>query len=119
VLDFVLLAVAIAFNAAGQLMLKRATMGHAPGAGPREVFLSPWFLGGGAALGLSMVLWVLVLRRVPLTIAHPLTGSVFLIVPLASHLLWREPLSTTRLVGIGIIVVGIALVARGGLPEGP
>lgn len=116
--NFVLLAVAIAFNAVGQLALKRATMGHAPGASPRDVFLSPWFLGGGASLGLSMILWVLVLRRVPLTIAHPLTGSVFLIVPVASHFLWREPLSTTRLVGIAIIVVGIALVARGAVPSG-
>lgn len=111
--NFLLLAVAIAFNAAGQLMLKRATLGHAPGAVARDVFLSPWFVGGGAALGVSMVLWVLVLRRVPLTIAHPLTGAVFVIVPLASHLLWREPLTTTRLVGITIIVLGIALVARG------
>lgn len=116
--DFVLLAVAIAFNAVGQLSLKRATMGHAPGASPREVFLSPWFIGGGASLGLSMILWVMVLRRVPLTIAHPLTGAVFLIVPVASHFLWGEPLTSTRMIGIAIIVFGIALVARGAVPSG-
>ncbi|MFT3765860.1 MAG: EamA family transporter [Minicystis sp.] len=116
--NFVLLAVAIAFNAVGQLMLKRATMGHGPDAVARDVFLSPWFLGGGASLGLSMVLWVMVLRRVPLTIAHPLTGSVFLIVPVASHFLWREPLTNMRVLGIAIIVIGIGLVARGALPSG-
>jgi undecaprenyl phosphate-alpha-L-ara4N flippase subunit ArnE len=113
--SFLLLAVAIAFNAAGQLLLKRATMGQAAGAlvGAGAVFLSGWFLAGVAALGSSMLLWVQVLRKVPLTIAHPLSGAAFLIVPLASHLFWREPLSTMRLVGIFVIVLGIALVARG------
>jgi undecaprenyl phosphate-alpha-L-ara4N flippase subunit ArnE len=111
--SFVLLAVAIAFNAAGQLLLKRATVGHEAGAVAREVFVSGWFLGGGASLVLSMLLWVQVLRKIPLTIAHPLTGAVFAVVPVASHLLWREPLSTTRIAGILVIVVGIALVARG------
>jgi undecaprenyl phosphate-alpha-L-ara4N flippase subunit ArnE len=105
--SFFLLAIAIALNAAGQLLLKRATMGAG------EVFLSGWFLAGVATLGSSMLLWVQVLRKVPLTIAHPLSGAAFLIVPLASHLFWREPLSTMRLVGIFVIVVGIALVARG------
>jgi undecaprenyl phosphate-alpha-L-ara4N flippase subunit ArnE len=112
--SFVLLAVAIAFNAAGQLLLKRATIGHEAGAMAREVFLSGWFLAGGASLGVSMLLWVQVLRKVPLTVAHPLSGAVFAIVPVASHLLWREPLSSMRIVGIVVIVVGIALVARGG-----
>jgi len=111
--SFILLAVAIALNAAGQLMLKRATLVREAGALAREVFLSGWFLGGGVALGASMLLWVQVLRRVPLTIAHPLTGAAFIVVPIASHFLWREPLTTTRIVGIAVIVVGIALVARG------
>ena len=111
--SFVLLAVAIAFNAAGQLLLKRATIGHEAGAMAREVLFSGWFLVGGASLGLSMLLWLQVLRKVPLTIAHPLSGAAFVIVPIASHLFWREPLSTTRIVGILVIVMGIALVARG------
>ena len=111
--SFVLLAVAIVFNAAGQLLLKRATMGQEAGAIAGGVFFSGWFLAGVATLGASMLMWVQVLRKVPLTIAHPLSGAAFLIVPLASHLFWREPLSTMRLVGIFVIVLGIALVARG------
>ncbi len=111
--SFVLLAVAIAFNAAGQLLLKRTTMGAGEGPVMRDVFISGWFLAGVAVLGLSMLLWVQVLRKVPLTIAHPLSGAAFAIVPVASHLLWREPLSATRIAGILVIVIGIALVARG------
>lgn len=111
--SFVLLAVAIAFNAIGQLMLKRSTIGHEAGAVALDVFLSGWFIGGGVSLCVSMLLWVQVLRRVPLTVAHPLTGAVFLIIPIASHFLWREPLGSLRMIGIVVIVFGIALVARG------
>ena len=111
--SYVLLAVAIAFNATGQLLLKRAALGQAGTAVARDVFFSGWFFGGGMSLAIAMVLWVQVLRRLPLTIAHPLSGAVFMMVPIASHLLWREPLTTTRVIGIGVIVLGIALVARG------
>jgi drug/metabolite transporter (DMT)-like permease len=61
-----------------------------------------------------MLLWVLVLRALPLTLVHPFTGTVFILVPLASHLLWKEPLPRTRVIGICIIMVGIYLVVRSG-----
>ena len=111
--SYALLAVAIALNAVGQLLLKRATLGQEVGAGAGAVFFSPWFVAGVGSLGLSMLLWVQVLRKIPLTIAHPLSGAAFVIVPVAAHLIWREPLSTTRIAGIVVIVTGIALVARG------
>jgi small multidrug resistance pump len=111
---FVLLATAIALNATGQLLLKRATLERATGAVFRDVFLSPWFIAGAAAHGATMIVWLLALRKVPLTVAHPLTGAVFIIVPFASHLLWSEPLGPQRMIGIAVIALGIAVVAGGG-----
>jgi multidrug transporter EmrE-like cation transporter len=112
-LSYVLLAVAITFNIAGQLLLKRAAMaGSGPGEGFHKALLSPYLFAGVASLGTSMLLWVQVLRKVPLTIAHPVTGLVFVAVPVASHLLWGEPLPATRVIGIAVIVCGVLLVAR-------
>jgi len=111
--SFGLLAIALGFNVIGQLMLKRASLAGGAGVMPLDIFLSGWFVGGGASLGISMVLWVQVLRRLPLTIAHPISGAVFFIIPVASHFLWDEPMPPVRLLGILIIVIGIALVARG------
>jgi drug/metabolite transporter (DMT)-like permease len=108
---FVLLAATIVLNATGQLLLKRASLGRAPGAGVIEMFLSPWFVGGAAAHAATMIVWLLALRRLPLTVAHPLTGAVFVIVPVASHLFWSESLGLQRLIGILVIVLGIAVVA--------
>lgn len=113
------LVVAILFNVSGQLLLKRASMVSSAGAtsaaaSMARLLFSPWFLGGAASLGLSAVLWVGVLKKVPLTIAHPLTGVVFILVPVASHFLWDEPLPPLRLLGIFVIIVGVFLVARAG-----
>jgi undecaprenyl phosphate-alpha-L-ara4N flippase subunit ArnE len=103
----------ILFNVAGQLFMKKAAMtgGVADGGGQRAIF-SPWFLGGVVALGLSMLAYIQVLRRLPLTIAHPINGVLFALVPVSSHLLWNEPLPASRFLGILVIIAGIVLVAR-------
>ena len=108
---FLLLAATIVLNAMGQLLLKRAAIGRGFGEGALQMFLSPYFIAGAAAHGATMIAWLYTLRRVPLTVAHPLTGAVFMIVPLASHLLWSEPLGSQRVIGIAVIVIGIAIVA--------
>lgn len=112
---YVQLVLAIILNVAGQLLFKRAAMSSAaPDAPAHKAILSPWFIGGAGSLGASMLLWVLVLRKLPLTLAHPITGAVFILVPLASHLLWKEPLPRTRLLGILVIIAGIYFVAQSG-----
>lgn len=114
------LVLAIVLNVAGQLFFKRAAMsGAAPGTAAHKAFLSHWFIGGAGSLGASMLLWVLVLRELPLTLAHPITGAVFILVPLASHFLWKEPLPRTRLLGILVIIAGIYFVAQSGPGESP
>jgi multidrug transporter EmrE-like cation transporter len=117
-LAYLQLAVAILLNASGQLLLKRASMTGGDEAGATAMvrpYLSVWFILGVLSLGLSSLLWVRVLKKVPLTLAHPITGIVFVIVPLISHLLWKEALPPTRLAGILIITLGVLLVAKDGM----
>ena len=61
---------------------------------------------------LATVLWVLVLRAVPLSIAFPLYALVFLLVPLAAQVFLGEPLTLNTLIGGAIIVVGVFVAAR-------
>ena len=112
-MGYLRLAMTILSNMAGQLLLKRAAMVVGSSGGPvYRPFLSVWFMLGVACLGLSSVLWVTVLKKLPLTIAHPITGIVFILVPILSHVLWGEPLPPARIAGIGIVIAGICLVAR-------
>ncbi len=114
---YLFLAVATVFNAAGQLLLKTAALRSVGASGGAiAAFLSPYFLVGVTALGSSMILWLLALRTIPMTVAHPVSGIVFAIVPIASALLWQaEKLPMGRMLGIGCIIFGIVLVARGEL----
>jgi undecaprenyl phosphate-alpha-L-ara4N flippase subunit ArnE len=114
-LALVELILALLLNTAGQLLFKRAAMsGSAEGAPAHRAHFSGWFLAGAGSLVTSMLLWVLVLRTLPLTLVYPFTGVNFIVVPLASHWLWKEPLPRMRLVGIFVILVGVCLVARPG-----
>lgn len=114
-MPYLFLAIAIAFNIGGQVLLKRAAMSGlgADNAAVVRAYLSPYFFLGVGSLGISMLLWVHVLRKVPLTVAHPATAVVFVVVPVLAHFLWDEPLPPLRVLGMVVIVLGVYLVVRG------
>lgn len=108
-----MLAISIVLNVAGQLLLRRAAMaGSAPDAAVAKAYLSPYFVGGVAMLGFSMLLWVQVLRKMPLTLAHPISAIAFILVPVGARVLWGEPLTLLRMIGILVILAGVVIVAR-------
>ena len=113
-MSWILLTIYVVLNVAGQLLLKRAAMsGGAEGSAHRSL-LSLWFLAGGGTLGVSMLLWVQVLRGLPLNVAHPMTiGGCLALIALASRMLWSEPLPRSRIAGIAVILVGVVLAAPG------
>jgi multidrug transporter EmrE-like cation transporter len=55
---------------------------------------------------------VLALSRVDVSVAYPMLSIGYVVNALAAWLLFAEQLSATRLIGIGIIIVGCWLVAR-------
>lgn len=60
----------------------------------------------------ASVCWSLALQRMPLTIAYPFMALSFALVPLASVLFLRENLSWLQVVGIALIILGVALSAH-------
>ena len=73
---------------------------------------SPWTWAGIACHILSFASWLHVLRFVPLNVAFSLISVVHVLVPLGAWLFLGEPISLTRWLGIGLVLAGIALVAR-------
>jgi drug/metabolite transporter (DMT)-like permease len=60
----------------------------------------------------SFISWLYVLRYIPLTIAFPLSRVVDILVPLGCWVFLGEFISARRWIGIGLVVVGLALVAK-------
>lgn len=118
--DFAILFCGVLLNALAQLGLKAATRVSGPlvagssGVWQRAVELlvvpSLWY--ALCAYGLSVIVWLIGLSRVPVSQAYPLLSIGYIInVGLAWWLLGEVP-NAQRVAGIGVIVVGVVLVAR-------
>ncbi|MEX3934754.1 SMR family transporter [Paraburkholderia phymatum] len=110
----------VALNATAQLLLKAGTnaVGHFDFTlaniipiGFRIATQLP-IIGGLACYVLSVVVWIVGLSRVDVSIAYPMLSLGYVVNAFAAWYLFGEVLSAQRLVGIGVILVGVFLVAR-------
>ena len=69
-------------------------------------------LAGLTCYVLSVVVWILALSRVEVSVAYPMLSIGYVVNALAAWWLFGENLSGARLAGIGIILLGVWLVAR-------
>jgi len=74
--------------------------------------LNPYLIGAFALLAVAMLLWLLTLKRMPLSRAYPWTAAIYVLTPLCSTLLFHDPLSLRYAAGMGCIVAGIAITAQ-------
>ena len=118
--DFSILICGVLLNAMAQLALKAATRVSGPliagDAGVYQRALSvlavPSFWYAMLAYGLSVIVWTVGLSRVPVSQAYPLLSLGYVInLGLAWWLLGEVP-NVQRVAGIGVIVLGVVLVAR-------
>ena len=73
----------------------------------------PYLLGSYLIALVASFAWLLIVARLPLTVAFPVyIGTTFLLVLVAGWLFLGEPLSVTRLAASALILMGIALGVR-------
>ena len=69
-------------------------------------------LGGLAVMVISMGSHLLVLSKVQLSYAYPFLGLSFVLVAVWGYFALNEPMNIYRILGVALIVCGVALVAR-------
>jgi drug/metabolite transporter (DMT)-like permease len=118
--DFAILFCGVLLNALAQLGLKAATRVTGPLVSVDgttwkkglDLLAVPWLWYALAAYGLSVIVWLVGLSRVPVSQAYPLLSLGYVInIGLAWWLLGEVP-NVQRVAGIGVIVLGVVLVAR-------
>jgi drug/metabolite transporter (DMT)-like permease len=117
--DFAILCCGVLLNALAQLGLKAATRVSGPltadstaWARALDLLVVPSLWYALCAYGLSVIVWLVGLSRVPVSQAYPLLSLGYVInVGLAWWLLGEVP-NVQRVAGIGVIVLGVILVAR-------
>lgn len=93
-------------SSAGQLCQKQAALA-------RKGKCLFWLSLAAVLLGVSMMLWLVVLQRVPVSVAYPMLSLNFVWVTLAAHFIWRETVTARHWLGIVLIILGIGVL--GGL----
>jgi small multidrug resistance pump len=101
------LLAAILLGVAGQLLFKSGAVRTSE---PLRQLLDARTLLGFALYALSAILYVLSLRRIPLSTAFPSVSLSYVAVAAAGHLLWHEPLGGLRIGGLILVLVGVTLL---------
>ena len=119
-LSFNLVLLGVLLNAAAQLLLKAGTnaIGHFTFSPENilpigiKIASEPHILGGLACYVVSVVVWIMALSRVEVSIAYPMLSIGYLVSAIAAWYLFGEAVTVMRMTGIGIIIVGVYIVAR-------
>ena len=119
-LSFNLVLLGVLLNAAAQLLLKAGTnaIGHFTFSTENilpigmKIASEPHILGGLACYVVSVVVWIMALSRVEVSIAYPMLSIGYLVNAIAAWYLFGEAVTLMRMTGIGIIIIGVYIVAR-------
>ena len=118
--SFALILTGVLLNAIAQLLLKAGvtrvgefqfSLDNAVPIGIKLATQLP-IIGGLACYGISVVVWIMALSRVPVSVAYPMLSIGYIVNAFAAYWLFGESLNAQKLIGIGVIVVGVYLVAR-------
>ena len=110
-------------GAIGQLMMKLGVQMLSPLSAHLEALLTDmtfpplaamaWVTGGVLCYLLAMVLWLRVLKELPLSMAYPLLSLGYIVVYLGAYFLptLEESLSQQKTLGIALIIMGVVVMA--------
>jgi drug/metabolite transporter (DMT)-like permease len=101
------LAGAILFGVAGQIALKS---GAAASQTVAAQFANPLTLVGFAIYVFAALLYIVALKRIPVSVAFPSVAASYVAVAVIAHLLWNEPFGWPQLGGLVLIGGGILLI---------
>ena len=107
--SFAFILTGVLLNAGAQLLLKAGTNAEPLGL---RLAIEPHILAGLACYVVSVVVWVVALSKVPVSMAYPMLSIGYVVNAVAAYYLLGEAVTPMRLAGIGVIIVGVFIVAR-------
>ncbi|MDD2915950.1 MAG: EamA family transporter [Gallionella sp.] len=118
--SFILILSGVMLNAAAQILMKAGTnvighfefsMGNVLPIGLK--LATEWHIVTALfCYALSVVIWILALSRVPVSIAFPMLSMAYVVNAIAAYYLLGEAFNPTKLVGMGVIILGVIIISR-------
>jgi multidrug transporter EmrE-like cation transporter len=117
---FALILTGVLLNASAQLLLKAGTNAvghfefHLDNIIPigMKIAFQPYILSGMVCYAISLVVWIMALSRAPVSVAYPMLSIGYVINAVIAYYWLGEPLAIQKMLGIGVIIIGVVLVAR-------
>ena len=103
---YVALGIGILAGIGGQMLLKAGA--EAPDFVAQ--LLRPSSIAGLALYGLAAFLYMVALRKIPVSVAFPSVSLSYAIVAVLGHFLFGEPFGIKQLGGIALIMGGVVLI---------
>ncbi|HVZ46408.1 MAG TPA: EamA family transporter [Ramlibacter sp.] len=104
--QYALLVLTVASLAAGQVLFKLAAVSM-QGRGWQQWVFNPHLVVALAVYAAATVMWIALLRQVPLAVAYPFVALAFFFVPVLAHFTLGEPLRWQTFAGAAIIFAGV------------
>ena len=119
-ISFALILAGVLLNALAQLLLKAGTNAVGKFAFERgnilpvgwQLATEPHIVAGLCCYVISVIIWIMALSRVQVSIAYPMLSIGYVVNALAAWYLFGEAVTPMRLLGIGIIILGVFVVTR-------
>lgn len=78
-----------------------------------QLLLNPWVISGFAAALLASLTWMASMTKLPLSHAYPFMSLAFVFVMVFSGLLFHEPITAPKIIGIALVILGLAIGSQG------
>ena len=119
-ISFGLIFTGVMLNAAAQILMKSGTntVGYFEFSTENILpigwkLITEWHIAAALfCYALSVVVWILALSRVPVSIAFPMLSMAYVVNAVAAWYLLGEAFSLTKVVGIGVIILGVIIISR-------
>jgi undecaprenyl phosphate-alpha-L-ara4N flippase subunit ArnE len=105
VMTYVLLFFSIALSSTAQIFQKLAATNTRQGV---AMFRSPYLWLSFFCLGVGLLLWLLVLKEMPVSQAYPMLSLSYIFVMLLARKLFNETISVRQWFGAALIVLGVS-----------
>jgi multidrug transporter EmrE-like cation transporter len=114
---FAAIVASVSFNAFAQVAL-RGAMGGLSSDGPggilalaQRIVLTPLLWLGLLLFAASILVWLFVLAKVPVSIAYPMSSLGYVIATIAAVAILGETLDLRKVVGLSLIVAGVVCLS--------
>lgn len=117
-----IIILSILMSSTAHIFLKKGMMSHAFNAVKSDSIIglvwtvgtNPWVIGGMFLHVSALVVWLWALSKVDISFAYPFLALGYVLVSAMAWFWLGEELNSMKILGMGIIIVGILILARAG-----